>query len=377
MKPLGILILATLCLIPAVSAVAAEPDDRDFYGTTSCMGCHGVSAMGGLGPPLAKTKIKIETYTRIVREGKGMMPGTPASELSDEDLAGIYRQLQSMDWKESEIPLSYRIGALLTTRNVARIFLIVFAISAVFAIRGWVKWIRMAGLGHLMPSIRRYGLGRSLGVAIKSLFLDGLLVQSLWRRSKHRWFMHALMLYGMLSLVLADILMQIYNPSRADLALTNPLKLLPIIAGLAVLMGILYVMKRYKTDEYIDNGLTLGQDYLFVTLLFHTVLSGILTLVINRSTAFSWVMPIYIYHLASIAALIISAPFTRFQHAWIAPTMIALTRVTEAISSSGVDINMQREPSPGRHHKSLQIAEDVVKRIAPELARNVKIRYYP
>ena len=189
--------------------------------------------------------------------------------------------------------------------------------------------------------------------------------------------MHGLMLYGMFGLMLADILIQIYNPTRADMALTDPLKILPIVTGMMVLLGVIYVMRRYKTDEFIDNGLTLGRDYLFVTLLFHSVLSGMLTLLINRTTAYGWVMPIYLYHILSIAALIISAPFTRFQHAWVVPIMVALTKVTDAVASSGVDLGFSREPSPGRHHKSLRIAEDVIKQVTSEPATDVRMRYYP
>ena len=246
-----------------------------------------------------------------------------------------------------------------------------------FALKGLAFWVRLAGLKQMKPALRKFGMGKAAWVALKSLIVDGLLVSSLWRSSRHRWVMHGLMLYGMIGLFLADVLIQIFNPTRADLALSDPLKVLPIASGVLVLLGVMYVMVRYKTDEYIDNGQTLGRDYLFVTLLFHTVLSGILTLVINRTTAFGWVMPIYLYHLTSVSALLISAPFTRFQHAWVVPVMVALTRVTEAVTAAGVDLGFSREPAPGRHHKSLRIAQDVIGRVAPDLAADTKLRYYP
>lgn len=371
-------ILLFLTLSSALLAASAfSQAKKDIFGTSSCMGCHGMNAMGGLGPPIAKTVIPEEQFFKTVREGKGMMPPTPVDQLSDADLKEVYAEVQAKEWKPSEIPISYKVGALLTTRNVGRIFLVVFLFSAVFAIRSLMYWIRLAGLKQMKPALRRFGYGKALGIALQSMFVDGFLVRSLWRKSKSRWVMHGLMLYGMCGLALADILIQIYNPTRAHQALTAPLKILPVTAGLMVLVGVLYVMRRYKTDEYIDNGLTLGRDYLFVTLLFHTVLSGIFTLLINRTTAHGWVMPIYIYHLGSISALIISAPFTRFQHAWVVPTMVALTRVTEAVTAAGVDLGFSREPSPGRHHKSVRIAESVIERVAPELANEVRLRYYP
>jgi nitrate reductase gamma subunit len=336
-----------------------------------------MTAMGGLGPPIAKTKVLAEQFFKTVREGKGMMPPTPPDQLSDSDVKAIYAELQAREWRPDEIPISYRVGALLTTKNVSLIFMCVFLFSAVFAIRGLIYWVRLAGLKQMMPALKRFGFGKTFTIAAKSLVIDGFCVKSLWRKSKARWVMHGLMLYGMCGLMLADILIQIYNPTRAHLAFSNPLKILPVTAGAMVLIGVLYVMRRYKTDEFVDNGLTLGRDYLFVMLLFQTVLSGIFTLLINRSTSHGWVMPIYIYHLASISALIISAPFTRFQHAWVVPVMVALTRVTEAVTVSGVDLGFSREPSPGRHHKSLRIAQDVIQRVSPELAKEVKLRYYP
>ena len=369
------LLLLSFILLPLQAFSQAAK--KDLFGTSSCMGCHGMNGMGGLGPPIATTKVPEEEFFKIVREGKGMMPATPVDQMSDSDVTGVFAELQAKEWRPAEIPISYKVGALLTTKNVAFIFLGVFLFSAIFAIRGLIYWIKLAGLKQMKPALKKFGYGKALGIALTSMLLDGFLVRSLWRKSKHRWLMHGLMLYGMCGLALADVLIQIFNPTRADMALSNPLKVLPIASGLMVLLGIVYVMRRYKTDEYIDNGLTLGRDYLFVTLLFHTVLSGVFTLVINRTTAFGWVMPIYIYHLGSVSALILSAPFTRFQHAWVVPTMVALTRVTEAVTAAGVDLGFGREPSPGRHHKSQRIAEDVIARVAPELAGDVKLRYYP
>lgn len=376
MKKVGLLV--SLALMATVLTAQDSPvPKKDVFGASACMGCHGMNAMGGLGPPIVKTTIPEDQFFKTVREGKGMMSATPADVMSDADVKAIYTELQSKEWRPEEIPISYKVGALLTTRNVGHIFLGVFLFSTIFAIRGLIYWVKLAGLKQMKPALKRFGIGKAIGIALKSMVLDGFLVRSLWRKSKSRWVMHGLMLYGMCGLALSDILIQIFNPTRAHAALTTPLKILPITAGLMVLAGVLYVMRRYKTDEYIDNGLTLGRDYLFVTLLFHTVLSGIFTLLINRTTSHGWVMPIYLYHLGSISALIISAPFTRFQHAWVVPTMVALTRVTEAVTAAGVDLGFSREPSPGRHHKSLRIAESVIQRVAPELADEVKLRYYP
>jgi hypothetical protein len=190
--------------------------------------------------------------------------------------------------------------------------------------------------------------------------------------------MHGLMLYGFCGLILADVLMTIYNPARSKLPITDPLKLLPMFSGIALFTGVVYVMVRYKKDAYVDNGLTLGRDFLFVNLLLQTVLSGFFTVWINRMGAHQYVMPIYIWHIASIALLIATAPFTRFQHAFVVPCLVAVTRLTAAVTEAGVDIGFQREPSPGRHHKSERIVTDLLGQLGPEYAgQQFKLRYYP
>ena len=40
-------------------------DSLKRYGTSSCMGCHGANAMGGLGPPLAGRKFDYPTFLAL------------------------------------------------------------------------------------------------------------------------------------------------------------------------------------------------------------------------------------------------------------------------------------------------------------------------
>lgn len=368
---------AVVAFLALTASAQSFGQEAEVYGTSSCMGCHGQTAMGGLGPPIAKTKLSIEEYQKIVREGKGMMPATTVEQLSDEEMRSVYNEIKALPYDESQIPIAFKVGQMLSTRNVGILFIFVGLFSLIASLVVLGKWLSAAGLRQLLPYMGKLGWGRSLGIGLKALIVDGLFVASLWRTNRHRWVMHGLMLYGMTGLLLADILMQIFNPARGDLPLVHPLKMLPIASGIAVFVGVSYVMFRYRMDKYIDNGLTLGRDFLFVNLLFHAVVSGFLTVVINRTGAVQWVMPIYLYHLATIALLLATAPFTRFQHAFIVPCLVAMTRITEAIAANGADIGYRREPSPGRHHKTERIAQGVMSHLGPEYAGKAKIRYYP
>ncbi|MBS1715572.1 MAG: c-type cytochrome [Armatimonadetes bacterium] len=349
----------------------------DVYGSSSCVGCHGMTAMGGLGPPLAQTKLKEVEFLATVRKGRGMMPGTSLAQMDDGKARSVYQEVRTRAWDETQIPIAFKVGALLSTRNVGHLFLAAGIVSLLLSL--WVLryWLKLAQLRDLKPALARLGYGRVTAVFLRSLVVDGLFVSSLWASSKKRWAMHGLMLYGFLGLGLADILMQVNDPARAKLPLDHPVKILAVVCGAAVITGVLYVMVRYRTDKFIDNGVTLGRDFLFVNLLLHSVFSGFLTVVLGRTGAFTWVMPVYIYHLLTVLTLIVSMPFTRMNHIFIVPVMAGLTAVVDEVVKAGIDLGFVREPSPGRHHKSIAIARNVLQSVEPEAAEKFRLRYYP
>lgn len=376
MKRIALLIFITLTTL-AFAQTPVEEAKAELFASSSCMGCHGSNAMGGLGPPLAQTKLTAAEFLETVRKGKGMMPATPESDLDDKQVGAIYEELKAKPWIPEQIPIAYKVGQFLSPRSVSMVFLTAFTFFFIFAAAGIARGFLWAGIKPMLPAIRKMGMGKAVGIFIKSLVVDGLFVSSLWKANRFRWFMHGLMLYGFLGLIASDVLIAIYNPQRLQVPLTSPLKLLPLLSGVSVFAGVAYVMYRYRKDTYIDNGLTLGRDFLFLNLLFHTVASGFLVVVLKRMMIQDWVMTIYLYHLASIFMLVVTGPFTRFQHVYMVPLMSALTRVTEAVTVSGADIGFEREPSPGRHHKSQRIAENVLDQLGPEYDGPARLRYFP
>jgi hypothetical protein len=372
-----LLLASGLAVAQSDNPTPVEQAKAALYGSSNCMGCHGANAMGGLGPPLAANKLDDAAFLKVVREGKGMMPATPEADLTDEQVQSIHDELKVAPWIPSQIPIAYKVGQYLSPANTSKVFIGAFGFFFLFAGIGIVHGFRLAGVRHMMPAIRKMGMGKAIGIFFKSLVVDGLLVGSLWQASRHRWFMHALMLYGFLGLLAADILISVYNPQRLQVPLTHPLKLLPLLSGTALMIGVGYVMFRYRRDKYIDNGLTLGRDFLFLNLLFHTVFSGFLVVVLKRMGVQDWVMSIYLYHLAAIFLLVVTGPFTRFSHVYLVPLMAALTRVTEAVTVSGADLGFEREPAPGRHHKSQRIAENVLEQLGPEYDGPARLRYFP
>jgi molybdopterin-containing oxidoreductase family iron-sulfur binding subunit len=360
---------------PAVEMTAVE--GLDAYLVSSCVGCHGQTAMGNSGPPIAGTQMTEEEFLALVREGKGMMTGTPESMLDDEAVSSIWNELQATEKDDSQIPIAYKVGRFLSQTSVGHIFMTVTVLSLIFTILVLRYWVGNSGLKMLKPAIKAFGTFKAWGIFLKALIVEGFLVSSLWKKSKHRWFMHGLLLYGFCGLMLADILMAVFNPLRAELALTHPLKLFPVVCGGLIFIGVCYVMYRYKVDEYVDNGHTLGRDFLFVNLILHAIVSGFIVVLLKRTGVTDWTMTIYLYHLTTIAVLMLTWPFTRGAHVFIVPVLVGITRVTEAVAESGVDLGFEREPSPGRHHKSQRIAEQVIGLLEPGEEGSVKLRYYP
>lgn len=81
----------------------AEAGKNKF--ATSCAGCHGATAEGGIGPKLNVTKTwSLEQLTAAVREGKSpektlsaVMPHFTAEQLSDAEMANIHAFLKTLN----------------------------------------------------------------------------------------------------------------------------------------------------------------------------------------------------------------------------------------------------------------------------------------
>src|SRR5512132_2239873 len=94
MRPL--LFAALVLLGPAVAL--AQPADRgaELYIAKGCLGCHGASGRGGVGPPLADTKLTVAAFVGQLRQPRGIMPPFHASIVSDAEAQTIHAYLRSV-----------------------------------------------------------------------------------------------------------------------------------------------------------------------------------------------------------------------------------------------------------------------------------------
>jgi mono/diheme cytochrome c family protein len=61
-----------------------------------CSGCHGLTAEGVIGPKLAGTSLSFNQVLLRVRSGKGIMPASSETDISDQELQHIYAWLRSL-----------------------------------------------------------------------------------------------------------------------------------------------------------------------------------------------------------------------------------------------------------------------------------------
>src|SRR5262245_16697552 len=83
------------------SAAAGQDDPgKREYVRAGCDSCHGPDAHGaGQAPELAGLKRPYPEFVKIVRDGTGEMPPHSKDEVSDEQLAAIYKWLTALSSK--------------------------------------------------------------------------------------------------------------------------------------------------------------------------------------------------------------------------------------------------------------------------------------
>lgn len=67
-----------------------------LYVRKGCLGCHGASGRGGVGPTLANTKLSADAFLKQLRTPRAIMPPFPAEVVSDVDARAILGYLQAL-----------------------------------------------------------------------------------------------------------------------------------------------------------------------------------------------------------------------------------------------------------------------------------------
>jgi citrate/tricarballylate utilization protein len=153
------------------------------------------------------------------------------------------------------------------------------------------------------------------------------------RPSPVRRFYHSLTFWGFLSDFVATTLAAIYQDIFHQLP-PYPLTSAPVIfgsvGGVALLIGTGgLIWFKLQSDRRPAGAGASGMDYVFLVTLGLTALTGMLTLILRATAAMGTIL---VLHLATIAALFVTAPYGKFVHAVYRTLAIVRYKVEEAQS---------------------------------------------
>ncbi len=143
-----------------------------------------------------------------------------------------------------------------------------------------------------------------------------------------RWFVHGAVFWGFLGLLLATILRFVAVPIHGALvAPWEPVRLLGIVSGVALLYGTAMMMVRRlrRADRYTSRSTFM--DWAFLVLLFLAGLGGFLTDLAQYASLPFWAYAFMLFHLVVVFDLLILIPFTKFAHVVYRPLALWLSRV--------------------------------------------------
>jgi hydroxylamine dehydrogenase len=93
----GVVALLTIVILPTTGAEAQAPDrGADLYIRKGCLGCHGASGRGGVGPQLANTRLTLDAFVQQLRRPRGIMPPFHERLVTDQEARAIHAYLRQV-----------------------------------------------------------------------------------------------------------------------------------------------------------------------------------------------------------------------------------------------------------------------------------------
>lgn len=141
-----------------------------------------------------------------------------------------------------------------------------------------------------------------------------------------QWLSHFLIMWGFIGLAVTTTLDAIFNFSAIPLPIISPIRLLGNITGIIFVAGLTLSISRRFFNQRVRKKSN-RQDWIFLFLLYGTAISGFVVQVFGSTgnVAGTWVS--YPTHLAFIAFLLITAPWSKFIHALWRPSWIVETKL--------------------------------------------------
>ena len=168
----------------------------------------------------------------------------------------------------------------------------------------------------LLPIARgmRLGVAKWLQIFVGTLRTETIYQQIDIGFEQGKWLSHSFVMWGFILLGVSTTLNYIYNPKGDPLPIWHSVRIAGNIGGLLFVTGLAIIVLRYRTNT-VKRESTSASDYLFAFLLLAAGATGFASEFANELNVGTALYSIYVTHLIFCAALLITAPFTKFIHA--------------------------------------------------------------
>ncbi|MBI2071674.1 MAG: cytochrome c, partial [Gemmatimonadetes bacterium] len=92
----GLVLVGALHRAAPARAQQANEAAEQLYIAKGCLGCHGASGRGGVGPELGRTALSFDAFLAQVRTPRAIMPAFPEEVVSTEDARAIHEYLRGL-----------------------------------------------------------------------------------------------------------------------------------------------------------------------------------------------------------------------------------------------------------------------------------------
>lgn len=215
------------------------------------------------------------------------------------------------------------------------VILLIVILGVAFSLYRWRGTLSSRISGYSLPS---YSKARVLA---ENLTIDVLYQKSIADCSKMRWFAHLAMFWGFIGLAITTTLDAIMNPAAGPLGLFSPIRILGNLSGVFFVVGVSISLARRVAVADVRKNSTVG-DTVFLSLLILTGVTGFITEIFSQFNFVTADSFSYWLHLILVAALLASAPFTKFVHAIGRPILLLVKRA-EIEKSNLADEQLSRE----------------------------------
>mgnify|MGYP000172446160 CR=1 FL=1 len=215
---------------------------------------------------------------------------------------------------------------IVSVEMVDTLALVAVVIIAAGLLYRFIEWRRVSP-PNLWRDIRgRLGWRYILATFIKELVNRVILQRDLFNE-RWRWFAHITMFWGFVGLAVTTAIAYVTNPEAEYVPLTTPYRVLGNVSGTLLLLGSTIAVLRLILISRFRRERKFG-DVWFTVMIWLATITGFTTEYFREAayhtptdTTIALLTFNYLFHLAAVGLLVVTAPFSAFIHALTTPAL--------------------------------------------------------